>query len=204
MALVVPNSPANYKTFFKELAEKHINIRHDEENKRKNFTIISLQTAMKGFSDDNIKAFSQTLRTTAAKKQTESENNCIMVLVELNGEADEDKLRINKKEFTGSFFILTVPMDDKAETVDEVKEICYQTGKDCLAVFKAFFDKNQVHGKFTATTDESTTIHNHNLHGWRFDFGYYTNNAYCFSEENFDELEIPAIPLYPPPPTPTP
>ena len=201
MALVVPNSPANYKAFFKELAEKHIYIRHDDDT-RKNFTVISLQTAVKGFSDDNIKAFSQSLRSLAAKKQKTAENNCIMVLVELNGESKEELIKLNKKEFVGSFFILTVPMDDKAETVDEVKEICYQTGKDILAVFKSFFDKNFVHGKLTESTDESTTIHGHNLHGWRFDIGYYTNNAYCYSEENFDELEIPTIPLYPPPPTP--
>jgi len=199
MALVVPNSPANYKAFFKELAEKHINIRHDEENKRKNFTVISLQTAVKGFSDDNIKAFSQSLRTTASKKQTEEENNCIMVLMELSGDADADVIKANRKEFTGSFFILSVPKDDKAETADEVKEICYQTGKDVLAVFVKFFTTNYLHGKVMAATDESTTIHNHNLHGWRFDFEFYTTNAYCYSDENFDELEIPSIPLYPEP-----
>lgn len=192
MALTTPNTPASYKAFFKELAQKHINIRHDD-NTRLNFTVVDLQTAMKGFSDDNIKAFTDSLRSKAAKKQAIDEENCIMVLIELNGEAESDLIKIGRKDFTGSFCILSVPKDDKSESVDVVKNICYQTGSDIINVLNAFFNINTIEGKLTGITDESITIKAHRLHGWRFDFTYYINKVYCVANDNFEDLEIPDL-----------
>jgi hypothetical protein len=192
MALTTPNNPAAYKAFFKELAEKHSNIRHDDDT-RLNFTVVDLQTAMRGFSDDNIRAFTDSLRSKASRKQTIDENNCIMVLIELNGEAEEDLIKIGRKMFTGSFAIVSSPKDDKHVTVDDIKAICYQTGLDIINVLNAFFEKNPTEGKLTGTTDESITIKAHKLHGWRFDFTYTINKTFCVTAANFDELVIPDL-----------
>lgn len=198
MALIVPNSPGNYKEFFETLAMAHNNIRHNGTD-RVNFTVVSLQSAMKGFSDDEVRPFLNSLKHKAAKKQTDDEDNCIMVLVEQNGEADDALIKIGRKEFVGSFCILMTPKDVlNATNIDEVKEICYQTGSDILAVVHNFFSKNYQWGKLTGETDEAIHINAHNLVGWRFDIAYYTNNSYCLTSSNFEEgFEVPTIP-YPP------
>lgn len=189
MALTTPKTPAAYKAFFKELAEKHVNIRHDDDT-RKNFTVVSLQTAMKGFSDDDIKAFLDSLRSKAASKQNDTENNSLMVLIELNGETNADEIKAGRKNLTGSIAILMRPEQNTADNKDQVKDICYQTGTDCVNVLIQYFKNNPTEGKVTEVTDESLYIAGKNLYGWRFDFSYYVTVPFCFNTLKFEDLTI--------------
>jgi hypothetical protein len=189
MALVFPKTPSTYKQFFKEFADKHVNIRNDDKV-RCNFSIISLESYMKGFSDNDVKEFFDKLRTGAKLTQKPTENNCAMALIQMDGDTDRAQFKTSQRTINASFAILTTPKSKTWDDRDAAVDICYSTGMDIMGAVKEFFAVNYTKGIILEISDEGIRIPAMDLVGWRFDIEYQVLSGYCFKPGKFNGLTI--------------
>ncbi len=171
MALVFPRTPASYRAFFKEFADRHIYINNND--RRQNFYEVTLGSAMRGFTDIDVNDFFSKLRTSAKVAITQNETNCGMILIEMDGDSDEGQARMNMRMVNASFAIVTIPQnkaDQEAKTA--AKDICYETGLDIVFAIKDFFIQNYMLGKIMQINDECIGKISDNMVGWRFDITY--------------------------------
>lgn len=185
--MLIPNTPENYKANLRELAEKHIDIRLTEE--RQNFCVVSVINKINGLSDHDVRAFLDIQRAKSKGKTTVLENNLLMIAFELEGDADQDMMKAGRKNFTGSFALISKPENQTTERKEYVKNICYQAGMDIMGALYKFFKSNAHLIQLQETMDESIRIVPEYV-GWRFDFTYSVVNGYCYNENKFENLTI--------------
>lgn len=191
MALVFPDTPANYKAFFKELAEKHQSIRHLEDPSRNNFTVVSLDSLIKGLSDADLRAFLDKTRSGSKAKQTIEGSNCAMILFQKGGEKDNAMIKVNMGLQFASYLILTKPKDKTEQFIDEAYNTANRVGEDIMSAVLHFFKLNYLKGKILTTEDEAARVNDYV--GWRWSFTYQLNSVNCYNEEvqsNFKDLTI--------------
>ena len=192
MALVFPNTPANYKAFFEELATTHKLIRHNENPNRQNFCMISIKSGISGFADNDIRAFLDKARTKTSAKSTESESSCQMIVEMMDTSHSADQLKVGSKGVVGSFSILTHPKEKSIAENDSLRDTCYQVGMDIVAAMRNFFSANYSKGKILAIETEPIRV-NSNV-GWRFDFEFVAYASVCYDSTKFDNLTITELP----------
>lgn len=192
MALVFPNTPATYKAFFEEFATTHKLIRHNENPNRQNFCVISINSSISGWSDNDIRAFLNKARTKTEAKSTEAEVSCQMILEEMIPSHNADQLKIGSKTIVGSFSIISAPKDKSTSSIDESRNNCYQVGMDIVAAMRKFFTANYLKGRILGIESESIRIGD-NI-GWRWDFQYDAYASVCFDATKFDNLTITELP----------
>ena len=194
MALVFPKTPSTYRAFFKEFADRHIYIANNDKD-RKNFSQVSLENAVRGFSDIETKEFFNSLRTSAKIAQEQNEINCGMILIEMDGNSDESVQKQNSRIINASYAIVTKPLGrDNYEAIDTAKDICYQTGFDILSCIKEFFTLNYLQGKIVQIEDECIGKIANDIVGWRFDISYLVMRDAFVRPEMFQGLIIEELP----------
>lgn len=189
MALVFPRTPATYRAFFKEFADRHKYINNNDKT-RQNFSVISFETAASGLADNDVRDFLNKLRSGAKLKQTANETSCAMILIEMDGDSNEGEVRMNMRRVNASFAIVTKPQDKSPEKRDEAKDICYATGLSIVHQIKDFFLKNIMLGKIYSINDESIRIVADDLIGWRFDITYLVMRDAYTDGSLFDGLVV--------------
>lgn len=194
MALVFPDTPANYKAFFQELAQKHKSIKHLENPGRNNFTVVSIDSLIKGLSDSDLRAFLNKTRSSTKAKQKIESSNCLMILVQKGSEKDKDLIKINRSIQFASFLILTKPLDSKEESIDQAYDIANRVGEDIMSAVIQFFKLNYLKGTIISSEDEAARVNDYV--GWRWSFSYQLTSVNCYNtdvQSNFDDLTIESL-----------
>jgi len=190
MSLVFPNNPENYKLLFEELATKHVNIRHAETPDRENFCLINFNSGLKGFSDTDIRNFLNKKKKTNSKN-TENSIECQMIVIRMETSSNGALLKSNQKVASGSFAILSNPVDQKASSIDDAYNNCYNVANDCYSAIKKLFAENPILGTLEELETEAIRV-DANV-GYRFDFSWKIYSAMCYNESRFNNLTIEEI-----------
>jgi len=187
MALVFPDTAENYKAFFEELAKTHKSIRHLEDPGRDNFCLVSVGTSVPGLSSDDVRAYLKKINGGRALMKA-SEENCQMVLIQMDTEATSEQFKMNMHSTFASFLILTRPKRESIADRDEAAAACYRVGRELLSAIKHFFNTNALKGRITKMDEESARIDSYV--GWRFDLEYDVYGSLCYNADNFTNLTI--------------
>lgn len=192
MIIDFPNTPGKYKAFLKVFAEKHELIRANDTD-RLNFCVVSLPQLIKGLSDNDVRAFTEKLRTGSKMASKEGEFNLGMIAIQMDSQSKGDEVKSNERMTTGSFIIVTKAKDKDTATRDEATDICHGVAKNIMDAIKKYFILNYAYGRIDAIDDESVRIIADDMIGWRYDFTYHVKDDATYGNV-FGDLIIEQLP----------
>lgn len=185
MITQLPTTPERYYTVFKTMAEKHVNIEHDDQTAER-FVVIN-ESMVNPFRGTDIGQLIQNARSKTALKSAAQggEQKLQMVLLNWSSDLKTPSTRPYTLVDAGFLLIGKVPKNDW-DARQETMQLAYETGREILSWIQELFYLNSNILKLSDVMEDPIgPITNENLYGYRFDFEIQIENALKHNLDNF-------------------
>jgi hypothetical protein len=188
MITQLPTTPEAYSRMFKQLAEWHINIEHNEES-AKRFVVIneSMVNPFRGIDLGELLQAQKSRLSLKSAKQSPTEPKVMMALINWASDLKTPSTR----PYTlvdGAFLILGKVTKDDWEERTSTMQMAYSTGREIISWVQQFFYLNSNILKIGDVMEDPVgPFTNENLYGYRFDFEIEIEQALSHQNSNFGD-----------------
>lgn len=192
MITKMPITPDAYKAYWKTLAEKHVNVKHDDEASPR-FVIIN-ETMINPWKGIDMGELIKKQRSVLKYGNTDPSNQkLLMVLTEYAADIKNIQIR-PQQAVDGAVLILGKVTENDYDSRDRVMQLAHATCQDLANWTRKFFEVNgRLNNLDNLQMDPVGPISPDNLYGYRLDFGWTIHTNYSYETENFDNFEPPTL-----------